>query len=154
MNNILNFEQYKEQVRLFEENLVKSQILQPLDEGFMGKIHKKMNDKAGIFVRQALADEIEMGKKINEAIQNAVDDLVIGACKLNYGINMFQEASGGIYNTGKIGGLPYLEKAEENRDIQYIPSGGSKDHIDMLYAILFYDHGSALYNGRLYPAEK
>ena len=75
MNNILNFEQYKEQVRLFEENLVKSQILQPLDEGFMGKIHKKMNDKAGIFVRQALADEIEMGKKLNEAIQNAVDDL-------------------------------------------------------------------------------
>ena len=75
MNNILNFEQYKEQVRLFEENLVKSQILQPLDEGFMGKIHKKMNDKAGIFVRQALADEIEMGKQLNEAIQNAVDDL-------------------------------------------------------------------------------
>lgn len=75
MNNILNFEQYKEQVRLFEENLVKSQILQPLDEGFMGKIHKKMNDKAGVFVRQALADEIEMGKKLNEAIQNAVDDL-------------------------------------------------------------------------------
>ena len=75
MNNILNFEQYREQVRLFEENLVKSQILQPLDEGFMGKIHKKMNDKAGVFVRQALADEIEMGKKLNEAIQNAVDDL-------------------------------------------------------------------------------
>ena len=87
-------------------------------------------------------------------LTNAVDDLVIGACKLNYGINMFQEASGGIYNTSKIGGLPYLEKAEENRDIQYIPSGGSKDHIDMLYTILFYDHGSALYNGRLYPAKK
>ena len=89
-----------------------------------------------------------------EQLTNAVDDLVIGACKLNYGINMFQEASGGIYNTDKIAGLPYLEKAQENRDIQYIPTGGTEDHIAMLYTILFYDHGSALYNGRLYPANK
>ena len=89
-----------------------------------------------------------------EQLTNAVDDLVIGAAKLNYGINMFQEASGGIYNSSKIGGLPYPEKALENRDIQYIPTGGTEDHIDMLFAILFYDHGSAIYNGRLYPAKK
>lgn len=87
-------------------------------------------------------------------LTNAVDDLVIGAARQNYGINMFQEASGGIYNTSKIGGLPYFEKTKENRDVQYIPSGGTKDHIDMLYTILFYDHGSALYNGRLYPVTK
>lgn len=87
-----------------------------------------------------------------EQLTTAVDDLVIGACNLNFGINMFQEASGGIYNMKKIAGLPYMDKVQENRDVQYIPTGGTKDHIDMLYAILFYDHGSALYNGRLYPA--
>ena len=75
MNNILNFEQYKEQVRLFEENLVKSQILQPLDESLKGKIRKKINAKAEVFVRAALADEIEMGRQLNEAIQSSVDDL-------------------------------------------------------------------------------
>lgn len=75
MNNILNFEQYKEQVRLFEENLVKSQILQPLDESLKGKIRKKINAKAEVFVRAALADEIEMGRQLNEEIQSAVDDL-------------------------------------------------------------------------------
>ena len=75
MNNILNFEQYKEQVRLFEENLVKSQILQPLDESLKGKIRKKINAKAEVFVRAALADEIEMGRQLNEEIQSSVDDL-------------------------------------------------------------------------------
>lgn len=75
MNNILNFEQYREQVRLFEENLVKSQILQPLDESLKGKIRKKINAKAEVFVRAALADEIEMGRQLNETIQSAVDDL-------------------------------------------------------------------------------
>lgn len=75
MNNILNFEQYREQVRLFEENLVKSQILQPLDESLKGKIRKKINAKAEVFVRAALADEIEMGRQLNEEIQSAVDDL-------------------------------------------------------------------------------
>ncbi len=75
MNNILNFEQYREQVRLFEENLVKSQILQPLDESLGGKIRKKINAKAEVFVRAALSDEIEMGRQLNEAIQSAVDDL-------------------------------------------------------------------------------
>ena len=75
MNNILNFEQYREQVRLFEENLVKSQILQPLDESLKGKIRKKINAKSEVFVRAALADEIEMGRQLNEAIQSSVDDL-------------------------------------------------------------------------------
>lgn len=75
MNNILNFEQYREQVRLFEENLVKSQILQPLDESLKGKIRKKINAKAEVFVRAALADEIEMGRQLNKEIQSAVDDL-------------------------------------------------------------------------------
>lgn len=75
MNNILNFEQYREQVRLFEENLVKSQILQPLNESLKGKIRKKINAKAEVFVRAALADEIEMGRQLNEEIQSAVDDL-------------------------------------------------------------------------------
>ena len=75
MNNILNFEQYREQVRLFEENLVKSQILQPLDESLKGKIRKKINAKAEVFVRAALADEIEMGRQLNETIQSSVDDL-------------------------------------------------------------------------------
>ena len=75
MNNILNFEQYREQVRLFEENLVKSQILQPLDESLKGKIRKKINAKSEVFVRAALADEIEMGRQLNETIQSSVDDL-------------------------------------------------------------------------------
>ena len=75
MNNILNFEQYREQVRLFEENLVKSQILQPLDESLKGKIRKKINAKAEVFVRAALADEIEMGRQLNEEIQSSIDDL-------------------------------------------------------------------------------
>ena len=75
MNNILNFEQYREQVRLFEENLVKSQILQPLDESLKGKIRKKINAKSEVFVRAALADEIEMGRQLNEEIQSSVDDL-------------------------------------------------------------------------------
>ena len=75
MNNILNFEQYREQVRLFEENLVKSQILQPLDESLKGNIRKKINAKSEVFVRAALADEIEMGRQLNEAIQSSVDDL-------------------------------------------------------------------------------
>ena len=75
MKNILNFEQYREQVRLFEENLVKSQILQPLDESLKGKIRKKINAKAEVFVRAALADEIEMGRQLNEEIQSSVDDL-------------------------------------------------------------------------------
>jgi len=89
-----------------------------------------------------------------DTLTNAVDNLVIGAANQLYGINMFQEASGGIYNMKKIAGLPYMDKVKENRDVQYIPKGGTQDHIDMLYTILFYDHGSALYNGRLKPVSE
>lgn len=75
MNNILDFAQYKEQVRIYEDALVKSQILEPIDESLRGKIRKKINAKAEVFVRTALADEIEMGRQLNEAIQEAVDEL-------------------------------------------------------------------------------
>ena len=75
MNNILDFLQYKEKVRLYEELLVTNQILKPVEEGLRAKIRNKINAKAEIFVREALSDEIEMGKKLNEEIQNAVDEL-------------------------------------------------------------------------------
>ena len=75
MNNILDFFEYKIQARLYEESLVASQILEPLDESIRGKIRKKINQKAEIFVREALRDEIEMGAKLNEVIQNSVDEL-------------------------------------------------------------------------------
>ncbi len=82
----------------------------------------------------------------------AVDDLVIGAAQKNVGITMFQESSGGMFNSAKIAGLPFPDKIKENHDVQYMPTGGTEDHISLLYTILFYDHGAALYNGRLYPA--
>lgn len=75
MNNILDFFEYKMQARLYEESLVTSQILEPLDESIRGKIRKKINQKAEVFVREALRDEIEMGAKLNEVIQNSVDEL-------------------------------------------------------------------------------
>lgn len=75
MNNILTFSEYKKTVRLYEEMVVKKQILKPLDEGLLSGVRKKINDKASVFVREALADEIEMGKQLNEAIQDAVKEL-------------------------------------------------------------------------------
>lgn len=75
MNNILDFLQYKEQVRLYEESLVESQILEPIEESLRGKIRKKINSKAEVFVKAALADEIEMGRQLNEQIQQAVEEL-------------------------------------------------------------------------------
>lgn len=88
-----------------------------------------------------------------EELSTAVDNLVIGAARENVGITMFQEFSGGLYNSAVIDGLPFADYISQNRDIQYIPTGGTDDHIQLLYTILFYDHGAALYNGMLYPAK-
>lgn len=87
-----------------------------------------------------------------DALTQAVDNLVIGAARENVGITMFQESSGGMFNAAKIAGLPFEDAVRQNRDVQYFPTGGTEDHIRLLYTILFYDHGSALYNGMLYPA--
>lgn len=75
MNNILDFQEYREQVRIYEAELVKEQIMEPLEEGLFKNIRKKINQKATLFVRQALSEEIEMGKKLNEEIQEAVKKL-------------------------------------------------------------------------------
>jgi Mg2+ and Co2+ transporter CorA len=76
MHNILDFTEYKRQVRLYEERLVLEQIkTRPVNEGLLSGIRKKINEKAGIFVREALSEEIEMGTKLNEQIQEAVKEL-------------------------------------------------------------------------------
>lgn len=75
MNNILTYSEYRRQVRLYEEQLVAMQIMKPVEEGLFSGIRKKINAKASIFVREALAEEIEMGKQLNEAIQEAVKEL-------------------------------------------------------------------------------
>jgi len=90
----------------------------------------------------------------SQTLTNAIDDLVLGIARLNVGITMFQERSGGLYNSSKIAGLPFADAYAENHDVQYNPPVGSDDHIQLLYTILFYDHGSAIYNGTLYPANK
>lgn len=87
-------------------------------------------------------------------LTTAVDNLVLGVARENVGITMFQERSGGMYNSAKIAGLPFQDYVNQNRDVQYFPVGGTEDHIALLYTILFYDHGAALYNGMLYPAGK
>lgn len=75
MNNILTFSEYRNKVKLYEELLVKEQILNPVNESVFSKLRKKINTKASVFVREALAEEIEMGKKLNEQIQEAVKEL-------------------------------------------------------------------------------
>lgn len=87
----------------------------------------------------------------SQTLTHAVDNLIIGMAKMNVGVTMFQEYSGGLFNSAKIAGLPFPEEIEKNHDVQYVPETGSEDHISLLYTILFYDHGSAFYNGRLYP---
>lgn len=75
MNNILTFSEYRNKVKLYEELLVKEQILNSVNESVFSKLRKKINTKASVFVREALAEEIEMGKKLNEQIQEAVKEL-------------------------------------------------------------------------------
>lgn len=75
MNNILTFSEYRNKVKLYEETLVKEQILNPMNEGLLSKTRKKINTKASVFVREALSEEIEMGKQLNEQIQEAVKEL-------------------------------------------------------------------------------
>lgn len=75
MNNILTFSEYRNKVKLYEELLVKEQILNPINESVFSKLRKKINEKASVFVREALAEEIEMGKKLNEQIQESVKEL-------------------------------------------------------------------------------
>lgn len=75
MNNILDFYEYKMKVRLYEESVMQSYMSELVNEGLGSKIRKKINTKATIFVTQALSDEIEMGKKLNEEIQKGVDEL-------------------------------------------------------------------------------
>lgn len=84
-------------------------------------------------------------------LQTATDNLVIGLARENVGVNIYQESSGGFYNMKKIDGLPFPKEISKNRDIQYVPGDGSEDQIKLLYTMLFYDHGSALYNGMLFP---
>lgn len=90
----------------------------------------------------------------DDELTEAVDNLVLGVARENVGITMFQECSGGIFNSAKIAGLPFEDEIAKSRDVQYIPAGGTEDNIMLLYTILFYDHGSALYNGMLSPAGK
>lgn len=63
------------QVRLYEEQLVRQQIMEPIEEGLFSGIRNRINERANNFVRQALSEEIEMGKKLNQEIQEAVDKL-------------------------------------------------------------------------------
>ena len=55
-------------------------------------------------------------------LQSAVADLVYGIGKLNYGVNFFQNVSGGFYNSKVIGNLPMSQYwTNGNRNVTAIP---------------------------------
>lgn len=76
MRNILDFTEYKRQVRLYEEKLVLEQIkTRPINEGLLSGIRKKINEKATIFTQMALSEEIEMMKNLEKEIKTQFGEL-------------------------------------------------------------------------------
>jgi len=77
MHNILDFTEYKNQVRLYEERLVLEQIkTRPINEGMiLSTIRNKINDKATIFTQMALSEEIEMMKNLEKEIKAQFGEL-------------------------------------------------------------------------------
>ena len=71
----------------------------------------------------------KMYSMTEEELRSAATDLVYGVGKLNYGINFFQNVSGGFYNTAVIGNLPEKDLwSSGNRDVTEIPQMYSEDY--------------------------
>lgn len=78
MNNLLDFEEYVNQIRLVERHIIKNH-LNKVNEG-LGVNFSLKKAKASRFVKSILKDEIELGRQFEERIKNTMEELS-DACK-------------------------------------------------------------------------
>ena len=92
MRNILSFDEYKlENGPFIEENVLltnyflddmlleakgkKKKKKNVIEKGILGKLKKRANERVSTFVKQALAEEIKMGKELDKSIHKALKSL-------------------------------------------------------------------------------
>ena len=91
MRNILSFDEYKlENGPFIEENVLltnyflddmlleakgKKKKKKEIEKGILGKLKKRANERVSTFVKQALAEEIKMGKELDKSIHKALKSL-------------------------------------------------------------------------------
>ena len=91
MRNILSFDEYKlENGPFIEENVLltnyflddmlleakgKKKKKKETEKGILGKLKKRANERVSTFVKQALAEEIKMGKELDKSIHKALKSL-------------------------------------------------------------------------------
>lgn len=79
MKNILSYIQYKEKVRLYE-SMMYQEDTNVINEGIIDTIKEKISTK---YVDKVLADEIELGKQVEERIKSTMKELEEVSKKIN-----------------------------------------------------------------------
>lgn len=72
MNNLLDFEQYKLNLRLMEQQVIKNELDKKVNEGLVTKWRKL---KSTMFVNRALKEEIRLGKEFEERVRETMEEL-------------------------------------------------------------------------------
>ena len=98
------------------------------------------------------ADYINSFYSINEEeLQYLVDVFNTGLAEQCYGIQFFQNVTASTLNVGRIKGVPLEEYWKENRNVTYVPQGGTDDFFEVARTNLVYATNYMLAYGYYQP---
>lgn len=111
--------------RITEEDAKKDNI-----PGYeIGAVNLKLPKHDGSGTFHAYEYVSKMYSMNEEELAEATADLVYGIGSLNYGVNLFQNVSGGFYNSAVIGNLPLKELwSSGERNVTYVPEMYSENY--------------------------
>lgn len=84
-------------------------------------------------------------------LEEITASIVVGMSKQYYGVNFFQNVTGGVWNKGMVGGIGLQDRWTTESNLTYIPDITTQDAISMAQMNLHWSKGTTLILGLLYP---
>ena len=89
-----------------------------------------------------------------EKFESVIASIFVGLSEYKYGVNFYQNVTGGFYNKAMIDGLPLESYWSNDRNVTYVPALGTQDCNDTAILNKWFGGGVAITNGMLQPTKE
>jgi len=76
-----------------------------------------------------------------DELKKVLADMVLGAAKMDFGIQFYQNVTGSFVDFSKIDGLPMMDRIEKSRNVTEVPAVGTKEFYDVARTNLYFSQG-------------
>lgn len=113
-------------------------LIQEYDIGNLALQFEKADGSGKFYVKDVLSNLYGYSEA---ELKKVLTDMVLGAAKMDFGIQFYQNVTGSFVDFSKIDGLPMTDRFAKSRNVTEVPPVGSEDFYKVARTNLYFSQG-------------